>query len=79
MICLKTFQSILNFLNFGWVILPTTCGDTTCGGVTGAHLVNEGAVILFSGVGRGEVGGCSFAFKMHKIPLITVILILVRK
>ena len=42
--------------------------------MTGAHLVNEGAMILFSGVGRGEVGGCSVAFKMHKISLITVIL-----
>ena len=63
MICLKTFQSILNFLNCGWAI-SWICFD----------LVNEGVVRLFNGVGIGEVGGCSVAFKMHKITLITVIL-----
>ena len=61
MICLKTFQSILSFLNCGWVIF-----DTTCGGVTGAHLVNEGAVILFSGAGRGEVGGALLLLRCIK-------------
>ena len=61
MVCLKTFQSILNFLNCGWVI-----SDTTCGGETGVDLVNEDVVRLCNRLGIGKVGGCSFAFKISK-------------
>ena len=61
MICLKTSQSILNFLNCGWVI-----SDTTCVGVTDVNLVNEDEVRLFNRVGIVEVGGCSVAFKVSK-------------
>ena len=54
--------SILNFLNCGWVIC-----DTTCGGVTGVELRNEGAVLLLGGLGAVEVVSNSVAFKMCKI------------
>ena len=66
-ICLKTFQSISNFLNCEWVISATTCD-----GVTGADLVNQDAVILLGEVGIVEVGGCSVTFKIHKRSPITV-------